>query len=57
MILLPSRALRICGSFAIPPVTQKTARLCRDGKRAMWSGIRAVTVGGKLNAIGRAVAR
>jgi methionyl aminopeptidase len=43
------------GSFAMPPVSDKIERLCRDGKRAMWSGIRAVKVGGKLNAIGRAV--
>ncbi|MEI9885450.1 MAG: type I methionyl aminopeptidase [Rhizomicrobium sp.] len=43
------------GSFAIPPVPEKVERLCRDGKRALWSGIRAVKSGGKLNAIGRAV--
>ena len=34
------------GSFAMPPVTEKIERLCRDGKRAMWSGIRAVRSGG-----------
>ena len=43
------------GSFAIPPVKEKIEKLCRDGKRAMWSGIRAVKSGGRLNAIGRAV--
>jgi methionyl aminopeptidase len=43
------------GSFAIPPVTEKVAKLCRDGKRAMWSGIRAVRSGAPLNAIGRAI--
>jgi methionyl aminopeptidase len=43
------------GSFAIPPVGDKTERLCRDGRRALWSGIRAVKSGGRLNAIGRAV--
>jgi methionyl aminopeptidase len=43
------------GSFAIPPLTPKIEKLCRDGKRAMWSGIRAVKAGGKLNEIGRAV--
>jgi methionyl aminopeptidase len=43
------------GSFAMAPVTDKTARLCRDGKRAMWAGIKAVKAGGRLNAIGRAV--
>ena len=43
------------GSFAIPPVTTKIEKLCRDGKRAMWSGIRAVKAGEKLNVIGRAI--
>jgi methionyl aminopeptidase len=40
-------------SFAVPPVTPKIERLCRDGRRAMWTGIRAVRAGGPLNAIGR----
>lgn len=43
------------GSFAIPPVNEKIERLCRDGKRALWSGIKAVRSGGRINAIGRAV--
>jgi methionyl aminopeptidase len=43
------------GSFAIPPVAGKIERLCRDGRRALWSGIRVVRAGGKLNAIGAAV--
>lgn len=43
------------GSFVLPPVTAKVEKLCRDGKRAMWSGIRAVKTGGKLNEIGRAI--
>ena len=42
-------------SFAVPPVTQNIERLCRDGRRAMWSGIRAVRPGGKLNEIGKAI--
>lgn len=42
-------------SFAVPPVTQRIERLCRDGRRAMWSGIRAVKSGGRLNEIGRAI--
>jgi len=37
------------------PVPEKIERLCRDGKRAMWAGIKAVKSGGKLNEIGRAV--
>ena len=43
------------GSFAMPPVTEKIERLCRDGKRAMWSGIRVVKSGARLNEIGRAI--
>lgn len=42
-------------SFAVPPVTRRVERLCRDGRRAMWSGIRAVRAGGRLNEIGRAI--
>lgn len=43
------------GSFAIPPVRESIKRLCRDGKRALWCGIKAVRTGGKLNEIGRAI--
>ncbi|MGA0604222.1 type I methionyl aminopeptidase [Caulobacter sp. KR2-114] len=42
-------------SFAVPPVKPGVARLCRDGRRAMWAGIRAVKAGGRLNAVGRAI--
>ncbi|MBS0360255.1 MAG: type I methionyl aminopeptidase, partial [Proteobacteria bacterium] len=42
-------------SFAVPPVKPRIERLCRDGRRAMWSGIRAVRAGGRLNAVGHAV--
>ena len=42
-------------SFAVPPVSRRIERLCRDGRRAMWSGIRAVQAGGRLNAIGQAI--
>ena len=44
-------------SFAVPPVKSHVARLCRDGKRAMWEGIRAVKPGGRLNAIGDSIER
>lgn len=44
-------------SFPVPPVKAHVERLCRDGKRAMWEGIRAVRPGGRLNAIGAAVER
>jgi methionyl aminopeptidase len=43
------------GSFAIPPVHEKTQRLMRDGKRALWAGINVVKAGAKLGEIGRAV--
>jgi len=43
------------GSFAVPPVAPRTATLCRDGRRAMWAGIRAVQPGRPLAVIGRAV--
>lgn len=42
-------------SFAVPPVAPKVERLCRDGRRALWAGIRAVRAGGGLNAPGRAI--
>jgi methionyl aminopeptidase len=43
------------GSFAVPPVAPRTQTLCRDGRRAMWAGIRAVRPGRPLNDIGRAI--
>jgi methionyl aminopeptidase len=43
------------GSFTLGPVPEKIERLCRDGKRAMWSGIHVVEPGEKLNTIGRAI--
>jgi methionyl aminopeptidase len=43
------------GSFVIPPVAEKIDRLCRDGRRALWAGIKAVKCNGKLNEIGRAI--
>jgi methionyl aminopeptidase len=42
-------------SFAVPPVSARVERLCRDGRRALWAGIRAVKSGGDLNAPGRAI--
>lgn len=42
-------------SFAMPPVSPRIARLARDGKRALWSGIRSVRAGAKLGDIGNAV--
>lgn len=42
-------------SFAVPPVTRKVEKLCRDGRRAMWEGLRQVGAGKPLAAIGQAV--
>ncbi|WP_375458459.1 type I methionyl aminopeptidase [uncultured Enterovirga sp.] len=42
-------------SFAVPPVTRTAERLCRDGRRAMWTGLRQVGAGKPLAGIGRAV--
>jgi methionyl aminopeptidase len=42
-------------SFAVPPVSARIDRLCRDGRRALWSGIRSVRAGGELNAIGKSI--
>ncbi|NQE63221.1 type I methionyl aminopeptidase [Caulobacter sp. RHG1] len=44
-------------SFSVPPTTKRIEKLCRDGRRAMWSGIRAVRPGGKLNEVGRSIER
>lgn len=42
-------------SFAVPPATRTAQRLCRDGRRAMWAGLRRVGAGKPLAGIGRAV--
>ncbi len=42
-------------SFAVPPTSARIERLCRDGRRAMWTGIRAVKAGGRLNDVGRSI--
>jgi len=42
-------------SFAVPPVRPRVQRLCRDGRRALWSGIRAVRADGDLNEPGRQI--
>jgi methionyl aminopeptidase len=44
-------------SFAVPPTSPRIERLCRDGRRAMWAGIKAVKSGQPLNAIGQAIER
>jgi methionyl aminopeptidase len=43
------------GSYLVSSGDPRLARLCRDGKRAMWAGIRAVRTGAPFGAIGAAV--
>ncbi len=42
-------------SFAVPPTSPRIERLCEDGRRAMWAGIRAVKPGARLNEVGRSI--
>lgn len=42
-------------SFAVPPVAKAIDRLCRDGRRAMWAGIRQVGTDRPLAGIGQAI--
>lgn len=42
-------------SFAVPPVSKRVERLCRDGRRALWTGIRAVRPGASLGEPGRQI--
>ncbi|WIJ23717.1 type I methionyl aminopeptidase [Devosia sp. RR2S18] len=44
-------------SFVIPPGNSKLDGLCRDGKKAMWAGIRAVKAGAPLGDIGDAIGK
>jgi methionyl aminopeptidase len=42
-------------SFAVPPITNATKRLCRDGKRALWIGLRQIGANKPLAGIGEAI--
>jgi methionyl aminopeptidase len=42
-------------SFAVPPTSPRIERLCRDGRRVMWAGIRAVKPGRPLSEVGRSI--
>jgi methionyl aminopeptidase len=42
-------------SFAVPPVSRKVALLCRDGRRALWTGLRQVGANKPIAAIGDAI--
>ena len=42
-------------SFAVPPVKPKIEKLCRDGKRALWTGLNQVRSDQPLANIGNAI--
>lgn len=44
-------------SFVVPEADPRLVALCRDGKRAMWEGIRVVRSGAPLGEIGNAIGR
>ena len=44
-------------SYLLPPGNGKVEALCRDGKKAMWAGIRAVKAGAPLADIGEAIGK
>jgi methionyl aminopeptidase len=45
-----------CGaSYAVPPVTREIEKLCRDGKRALWTGLQQVKAGNGIAGIGNAI--
>ncbi|MHA6692559.1 type I methionyl aminopeptidase [Devosia sp. A449] len=44
-------------SYVLPPSTDRLDALCRDGKKAMWAGIRAVKAGAPLADIGNAIGK
>jgi len=42
-------------SYAVPPVKKDIERLCRDGKRALWTGLQQVKAGRPLADIGNSI--
>ena len=42
-------------SFAVPPISDAIRRLCRDGRRAMWVGLRQVGASRPIAGIGEAI--
>lgn len=42
-------------SFAVPPVKREIEKLCRDGRRALWTGLQQVKSGRPLAGIGNAI--
>lgn len=44
-------------SYIVPPGTPRIEKLCRDGKKAMWTGIRAVKSGARMAEVGEAIGK
>jgi len=44
-------------SYAVAPVAKAVENLCRDGRKAMWTGIRAARPGAPLADIGNAIGK
>jgi methionyl aminopeptidase len=42
-------------SFAVPPVKREIEKLCRDGRRALWTGLQQVKTGRPIAGIGNAI--
>jgi methionyl aminopeptidase len=42
-------------SYALPPVKREVEKLCRDGKRALWTGLQQVKSGKPVASIGNAI--
>ena len=42
-------------SYAVPPVKREIDRLCRDGRRALWTGLQQVKTGKPIAGIGNAI--
>jgi methionyl aminopeptidase len=42
-------------SYAMPPVAKNIEKLCRDGRRALWTGLQQVRAGRPLAGIGNAI--
>ncbi|MGE7367993.1 type I methionyl aminopeptidase [Neorhizobium sp. NPDC001467] len=42
-------------SFAVPPVSRQIEKLCRDGRRALWTGLQQVKTGKPIAGIGNAI--
>jgi methionyl aminopeptidase len=42
-------------SYALPPVSREIEKLCRDGRRALWTGLQQVKTGKSMAGIGNAI--